>query len=223
MLELARELCEETGGVLEPAIRPVTELWDFKEEQKVPDAASIKEALSRVKSLAWHIEGNEFVADDEDVQIDVGAIAKGFIADEIKTVMKDNGVTSGIINLGGNVLCIGERPDGEPFSVGVKDPGSEDGYFVALELDDISAVTAGAYERCFVEDGVRYHHIIDPTTGYSARTGLESVTVVGPVSAICDGLSTSMFIMGEERATEFLADYNARHGSNYKAYFLAEE
>ena len=223
MLGLARELCEETGGVLEPVIKPVTELWDFKDEQKVPDAALIKEALTKVKSLAWHIEGDEFVADDEAVRIDVGAIAKGFIADEIKTVMKDNGVTSGIINLGGNVLCIGERPDGTPFSIGVKDPGSEDGYFVALELDDISAVTAGAYERCFVEDGIRYHHIIDPTTGYSARTGLESVTVVGPVSAICDGLSTSMFIMGKDKAEAFLADYNARHKSDYKAYYLAEE
>lgn len=223
MLELAKELCEETDGVLEPAIRPVTELWDFKEEQKVPDEVLIREALTKVKSLAWHIEGDEFVAEDEDVRIDVGAIAKGFIADEIKTVMQDNGVTSGIINLGGNVLCIGERPDGTPFSIGVKDPGSESGYFVALELDDISAVTAGAYERCFVEDGVRYHHIIDPKTGYSARTGLESVTVVGPVSAICDGLSTSMFIMGEEKATAFLKAYNDKHGTDYKAYFLAEE
>lgn len=223
MLELARELCEETDGVLEPAIRPVTELWDFKEEQKVPDEVLIREALTKVKSLAWHIEGDEFVAEDEDVRIDVGAIAKGFIADEIKTVMQDNGVTSGIINLGGNVLCIGERPDGTPFSIGVKDPGSESGYFVALELDDISAVTAGAYERCFVEDGVRYHHIIDPKTGYSARTGLESVTVVGPVSAICDGLSTSMFIMGEEKADAFLKEYNDKHGTDYKAYFLAEE
>ncbi len=223
MLTLARELCIETDGILEPAIRPVTELWDFKEKKKVPDAALIKEALGRVKSLAWDIEGSEFVAYDEDVRIDVGAIAKGFIADKTKEVMKENGVTSGIINLGGNVLCIGERPDGTPFSVGVKDPGAEDGYSVALELNDISAVTAGAYERCFTENGVRYHHIIDSSTGYSAQTGLESVTVVGPTSAICDVLSTSMFIMGEEKAKAFLDKYNAAHGTDYKAYFLAEE
>ena len=223
MLELARELCVETNGVLEPAIRPVTSLWDFKEEKKVPDEAKLKEALSKVKSLAWHIEGTEFVAEDEDVLIDVGAIAKGFIADKIKTVMKDNGVTSGIINLGGNVLCIGERPDGTPFSIGVTDPGSEEGYSAALELNDISAVTAGAYERYFIEDGVRYHHIIDPKTGYPAKTGLESVTIVGPVSGICDGLSTSIFIMGKEAGTKFLESYNKAHGTAYEVYFLDEE
>ncbi len=223
MLKLARELCIETDGVLEPAIRPVTELWDFKEVKKVPDEDSLSLALTKVKSLAWDIEGDEFVAADEDVRIDVGAIAKGYIADRIKEVMHDNGVSSGIINLGGNVLCIGTRPDGTPFSVGITDPGSEEGYFMALELDDTSAVTAGAYERYFVEDGIRYHHIIDPRTGYSARSGLESVTVVGPVSAICDGLSTSIFIMGEDKGRQFLESYNTSHDTDYEAYFLAEE
>lgn len=222
MLTLAREFCEETDGVLEPAIRPVTELWDFKNDKKVPDAALIEAALTKVKSLAWDVEGDEFVAYDEDVRIDVGSIAKGFIADKVKTVMQDAGVTSGIINLGGNVLCIGERPDGTAFSVAVKDPENEDGYSFALELNDISAVTAGAYERCFIEDGVRYHHIIDPNTGYSARTGLESVTVVGPVSAVCDALSTSLFIMGEDRGQSFLDSYNDRHNTDYTAYFLKE-
>ena len=222
MLKLARDFCEETDGVLEPAIRPVTELWDFKNDKKVPDADLIEEALTKVRSLAWDVEGDEFVAYDEDVRIDVGSIAKGFIADKVKNVMKESGVTSGIINLGGNVLCIGERPDGTPFSVAVRDPEKEDGYSVALELNDTSAVTAGAYERCFIEDGVRYHHIIDPKTGYSARTGLESVTIVGPVSAVCDGLSTSLFIMGEEQGQEFLDEYNNRHNTDYTAYFLEE-
>lgn len=223
MLILARELCIETDGILEPAIRPVTSLWDFKEEKKVPDADALSQALTKVKSLAWDIEGDEFVAADTDVRIDVGAIAKGYIADRIKEVMIDNGVSSGIINLGGNVLCIGGRPDGTPFSVAISDPGSEDGYFMALELNDTSAVTAGAYERYFIEDGVRYHHIIDPETGYPARTGLESVTVVGSVSAVCDGLSTSLFIMGEDKGRKFLESYNARHGTDYEAYFLHEE
>lgn len=223
MLTIMRELCIETGGVLEPAIRPVTELWDFKFEKKLPEAAAINEALAKVRSLEWDIEGNQFVAYDDDVRIDVGAIAKGYIADRIKEVMVDEGVTSGIINLGGNVLCIGERPDGTPFSVAVRDPGAEEGYSEVLEINDISAVTAGAYERCFVEDGVRYHHILDPKTGYSARTGLESVTVTGPVSALCDGLSTSIFIMGEAEGTRFLEQYNENHGTDYRAYFLAEE
>lgn len=223
MLRMSRELCVETGEVLEPAIRPVTELWDFKEEKKVPEAAKIEEALTRIKSLKWYVEGDTFTAEDPDVQIDVGAVAKGFIADKVKTVMKENGVSSGIINLGGNVLCIGERPDNTAFTVAVKDPQNESGYSNVLELNDLSAVTAGAYERCFEENGVRYHHIIDPKTGYSAQTGLESVTVVGPVSAICDGLSTSLFIMGEDKGKDFIEQYNAAHKTDYAAYFLKEE
>ncbi len=222
LLVLCREFCEESGGVLEPAIRPVTELWDFKEEKKVPPAETIQEALGRVRSLQWKVEGNEFVALDGDVRIDVGAVAKGFIADRVKEVMIENGVTSGIINLGGNVLCIGKKPDGKPFSIGVRDPKDEKGYAYALESDDASVVTAGAYERSFEEDGVRYHHILDATTGYPARTGLESVTVTGPESAVCDGLSTTLFIMGETKGREFLESYNQKHGSAYEAYFLKE-
>ena len=203
MLRMSRELCVETEGVLE--------------------ASKIEEALTRIKSLKWYIEGDTFTAEDPDVLIDVGAVAKGFIADKVKTVMKENGVSSGIINLGGNVLCIGERPDNTAFTVAVKDPQNESGYSNVLELNDLSAVTAGAYERCFEENGVRYHHIIDPKTGYSAQTGLESVTVVGPVSAICDGLSTSLFIMGEDKGKEFIEQYNVEHKTDYAAYFLKEE
>ena len=222
MLGLAREFCAETGGVFEPAIKPVTELWDFKEEKKVPEPSALEAALKKVGSLKWDIEGNEFVAYDKEVKIDAGAIAKGFIADRIREVMIKSGVTSGIINLGGNVLCIGKRPDGSPFSVAIRDPGDENGYAFALELEDLSAVTAGAYERCFVQDGVRYHHIIDPSTGFPARTGLESVSVTGPVSAVCDALSTSLFIMGEDRGKAFLDGYNEAHGGGYSAYFLDE-
>ena len=222
MLTLARSMCESSGGILEPAIRPVTELWDFKDKKQVPEEAVIREALGRVKSLQWDLEDGAFTAYDKDVRIDAGAIAKGYIADLIKKDMKDHGVTSGIINLGGNVLCIGHRPDGSPFSVGVMDPGSKDGYWMALDIDDISAVTAGAYERCFEQDGIRYHHIIDPATGYPARSGLESVTVTGPVSAVCDGLSTTLFILGEEKGKAFLERWNQENSSSYEAYFLHE-
>ena len=223
LLTLMREFCVETGGVLEPAIRPVTELWDFKQEKRIPMAEALEKALGEVASLAWTIEDGSFVASDSRVRLDVGAVAKGFIADRVKDVMQAEGVSSCIINLGGNVLCIGCRPDGRPFSVGVMDPGDESSYAFALELNDLSAVTAGAYERCFYVDGVRYHHIIDPETGYSARTGLESVTVTGPVSAVCDALSTTLFIMGEERGRAFLEEYNRAHGAEYAAYFLKEE
>ena len=223
LLGICYEFCVLTDGVMEPAIRPVTSLWDFKDEKKVPETGEITAALEKVRSCQWRIEGCTFTAFDKNVSIDVGAVAKGFIADRIAEVLKENGVTSAVINLGGNVLCVGERPDGKAFSVAVRDPAGENSYAFELELKDGSAVTAGAYERCFEENSVRYHHIIDPETGYPARTGLESVTVTGPVSAVCDALSTSLFIMGEEEGKRFLDKYNAANSSSYEAYFLKEK
>lgn len=223
MLLTAREICGESGGRLEPAIKPVTDLWDFKEKKKAPSEEAVRSALSRVKSLAWDVdtEADTFTAYDKDVQLDIGAFAKGFIADRIKDCLKENGVSSAIINLGGNVLCVGKRPDGEPFKIAVKEPGkSESSYSHIVDCDDNSVVTAGIYERCFEEDGMLYHHIIDPQTGYPVQNNLESVTVVGNESVICDALCTTIFVMGEEKGTEFLKAYNEKHGTDYEVIFI---
>ncbi len=226
MLFEARNICMESGGALEPAIKPVTDLWDFKEEKKVPDEKELEEALSKVKSLAWDVDtvADVFTAYDTDVEIDIGAFAKGFIADRIKDCLLENGVRSAIINLGGNILCIGKRPDGEPFKIAIKDPDkSEAGYSQIVECDDASVVTAGIYERCFEEDGILYHHIIDPETGYPVQNNLESVTVTGKESVICDALCTTIFVMGEEKGKSFLESYNKAHDTDYEVIFLRKE
>lgn len=226
MLSYARKICEESGGALEPAIKPVTDLWDFKEEKKVPDEEELKEALSRVKSLAWDVDttADVFTAYDTDVEIDIGAFAKGFIADRIKDCLLEKGVSSAIINLGGNILCVGNRPDGEPFKIAIKDPNkSESGYSRIVDCDDASVVTAGIYERCFEAGGVLYHHIIDPKTGYPVQNNLESVTVTGAESVICDALCTAIFVMGEEEGKSFLEGYNEAHGTDYEVIFLRKE
>lgn len=223
MLDTAHDICKESGGCLEPAIKPVTDLWDFKEKKEVPDEARLKEALGRVKSLAWEADPDTdtFTAYDSDVSIDIGSFAKGFVADRIKAVLKDSGVKSAIINLGGNVLCIGSRPDGEPFRIAVKEPGKQESeYSHVIDADDISVVTAGIYERYFEKDGVHYHHIIDPSTGYPVQNELESVTVYGSESVICDALCTAVFVMGEDKGQDFLTEYNSAHGTDYKAVFL---
>lgn len=224
MLETAREICSETKGSLEPAIKPLTDLWDFKDKKEVPPEPDIKEALDEIKSQMWYIDGDKFVRTDPDVKIDVGAFAKGYIADKIKEDMLSYGVISAIINLGGNVLCIGSRPDGEAFKIAIRDPQKENGIGdEVLNVIDSSVVTSGIYERGFYEDGVYYHHILDPKTGYPVVNDLESVTVIGPRSVICDALSTAVFVMGREEGQDFIEEYNKNHGTGYELIFIRKE
>ena len=176
-----------------------------------------------------------FSSDNEKLQIDVGAIAKGYIADKLKEQMLADGVTSAIINLGGNVLCIGEQPEGEPFVIGLKKTDKNSQQEIAkLAIDDLSVVTAGIYERYFELNGVHYHHILSTRDGYPVQNGLSAVTVVGPRSAVCDALSTTLFIKGKEAGQEFLETCNAELLSRtsgpqaegagpYYAYFISRD
>jgi len=224
MLQLGRDICAFSGGALEPAIRPVTLLWDFKNGTEPPEKEALQEALKKVGSLRYRLEGERFIAEDPHVQIDAGAFAKGFIADRLGEVLREKGCSSAIINLGGNVLCVGGKPDGSEFAVGIRDPkGSGSASLRTLKIRDGSVVTAGAYERCFLFEGKRYHHILDPSTGYPAETGLESVTVTGPESAVCDALSTALFVKGADEGEALLNAYNAQVRSGYRAYFLFED
>ena len=235
LLQLSEEICGISEGAFEPAIRPVTWLWDFKEEKKVPDADALEKALSQVVHGAWHVEhGNAddpssedgkwyFVAEDPRVLIDVGAVAKGFVADRLRDVMLAQDVRSAIINLGGNVLCIGRKPDGSPFKIAIRDPRTESGYEEVLEIEDCSAVTAGIYERYFEQDGIVYHHILDPESGMPVQNGLLSVTVTGPSSGVCDALCTAIFVKGESEGKALLERYNDTEESDYRVYFIRRD
>lgn len=224
LLKLGREMCILSGGALEPAIRPVTSLWDFKNGTEPPEEEALKAALGKVKSLAYRAEDGRFTALDPELQIDVGAFAKGFIADRIGEVLREKGCSSAIINLGGNVLCVGGRPDGSEFVIGIRDPKGDGSKSVkTLNVRDGSVVTAGAYERCFFYEGKRWHHLLDPSTGYPAERGLESVTVTGPSSGICDALSTALFVKGYEDGAGFLKEFNEQTEGSYRAWYLFED
>ncbi len=235
LLQLSEEICGISEGAFEPAIRPVTWLWDFKEEKKVPDADALEKALSQVVHGAWHVESEDaddpssedgkwyFVAEDPRVLIDVGAVAKGFVADRLRDVMLAQDVRSAIINLGGNVLCIGRKPDGSPFKIAIRDPRTESGYEEVLEIEDCSAVTAGIYERYFEQDGIVYHHILDPESGMPVQNGLLSVTVTGPSSGVCDALCTAIFVKGESEGKALLESYNDTEESDYRVYFIRRD
>ena len=142
---------------------------------------------------------------DVGLMLDLGGIAKGFAADRIKDRLLEAGVTSAIINLGGNVLLVGSKPDGSDFRVGIRDPesaadaGGTEHITRTVTLSDRSVVTSGTYERYFEEDGVRYHHILDPATGYPADSGLVSVTIISADSATGDALATACLVLGQQK------------------------
>lgn len=218
LLVAAVDYANTTEGVIDPTIRPVSELWDFgsEEEHHVPEDAAIKEALSHVSydtirfGTALSDEtGNPVyrtvTLTDPHAAIDLGFIAKGYIADRLKDYLLSQGVESACISLGGNVITIGERPDGTPFRIGIQEPFAEGGTTLGtIEIRDLSVVTSGIYERCFYENDVLYHHVIDTATGYPVDNELASVTIICESSTKADALSTSCLCMGLEKGRQYL-------------------
>ncbi|MDO5520419.1 MAG: FAD:protein FMN transferase [bacterium] len=195
-----------SNGAFDLTIAPVSSLWDFTSSNPtLPDDAKIKENLKHIDYNKVHVDGNTIWFDDDKTTIDLGAIAKGYIADRIKDYLKENGVNSAMINLGGNVLCVGKKPDGSPFNVGIQKPFADRNETCAImELDDVSVVSSGIYERCITVDGKSYHHILNPKTGYSYENDLVAVTIVSKESVVGDGLSTSVFALGLEKGLELI-------------------
>ena len=137
------------------------------------------------------------------MEIDLGGIAKGYTSSRVMEIFKEYGVEHGLVSLGGNVQALGGKQDGNPWRVAIQNPESELDYLGVLEIADKCVITSGGYERFFEQDGVRYHHIIDPRTGSPADSGIISSTIISSDGALADGLSTSLFIMGLEEAEKY--------------------
>ena len=135
--------------------------------------------------------------------MDLGGIAKGFTSSRIMEIFKKDGVTCGMVSLGGNVHLLGTKQDGSAWRVGIQDPDNTNDMLGVLEASDCAIITSGAYERNFEKDGVTYHHIIDPATGKPSNSGLTSVTIVSKDGTLADGLSTSLFVMGKDKAIAY--------------------
>ena len=153
------------------------------------------------------------------MKIDFGGIAKGYTSSRIMQIYKKCGVTSGLVSLGGNVQLLGAKPDGSAWKVAVESPDEDGNYLGILQAKDKAVITSGGYERYFEKNGKKYHHIIDPATGYPAENGLVSVTIVSSDGTLADGLSTSLFIMGEEKAAEFWK----AHSNEFEAIFATDD
>ncbi len=211
LIRLAIEVGKASEGAFDITIAPVSALWDFTADDPVlPDPEALHAAAARVDYRNIAVDGNT-VTLKNNAEIDLGGIAKGYIADRVADYLHEQGVTSACINMGGNVLTIGTKPDGTPWTIGIRDPnGTPDRSAEVLKLGSAAVVTSGNYERFFELEGVRYHHILDPKTGMPVSNGLASVTIIGTRSDLCDALSTACFVLGEERSKVLLDEYNVR-------------
>lgn len=219
LLETALRASELSDGAFDVTIAPVTALWDFTSGEAVlPDDADIQAALPLVDYTQIKVEGNT-VTLPAGMMIDLGGIAKGYIADELAAFLREQGVTSADLNLGGNVITIGRKPDGTAWRIGVQNPhGSRDESILILNLVDATVVTSGNYERYFELDGVRYHHILDPKTGYPVSNGLASVSIITQSSMYADALSTACYVLGLEEGMALIEELE-----DVEAIFITED
>lgn len=211
LINIGLDYSRMSDGAFDITIGKVSALWDFTSDSpQVPAASDIQEALSYVDytkvALSTDNNGQHHIDMPDGFCIDLGAVAKGYIADKLKSFLVDKGVKSAIINLGGNVLCIGGKRKGTDFTIAVKKPFSETGeYMERLNINDSSVVSSGTYERYFYsDDGTFYHHILNPSTGYPYETDLCDVTILSPESTIGDCLSTTCFVLGAKAGMQLI-------------------
>lgn len=221
LLKDSLALCQQTRGALDLTTYPALEAWGFlSKNYRVPPPQELAE-------LAEHIDYTMLERSDtgarlpEPMQLDLGAVAKGYAGDVLVPALKEQGVTSALLDLGqSTIVTIGTKPDGTPWRIGIQDPFGRQDYLGVLELADLAVGTSGGYQRFFEENGQTYWHIIDPDTAAPARSGLASVTVVSPSALTCDGLSTALFVMGLEEGTQFWRDHPEL---DFQALFITDE
>lgn len=212
---------ELSEGAFDIAIEPLTSLWDFTaEDPQVPEDRLIQEALTKCDYHNVSVsDNNEVILKTEDTAIELGAIAKGYIADRLKDYLISQGVKSAIINLGGNVLCIGGKPNDSSFKIGIQKPFADRSETIAvMDIKDKSVVSSGVYERCFEQDGTLYHHLLNPRTGYPYDNGLIAVTIISDESVDGDALSTTCFALGLEDGMKL-----AESLDNVQAFFVTSD
>ena len=203
-----------SNGDFDFTVEPLTSLWDFTAQNPVvPPQTDIEEAVNKVDYRNLKLEDNTLTFLSPDTTIDFGAIAKGYIADRMKDYLLEQGVQSAVINLGGNVLCVGKKPDGTPFKIGLQKPYADRNETIeTLTIEDMSVVSSGVYERHFIKNGTNYHHILNPKSGYPYENGLVSVTIISKLSIDGDALSTTCFSMGLKKGMELINSMDGIYG-----------
>ena len=196
---------EKTDGAFNPALGNVITAWGFGTDRvRVPDDQELTALLAATDYRKVTVEPADNTANTGGTQIDLGGAVKGYALDRIAENLQQNNIESAVISLGGSIYAKGTKPDGSSYKIGIRDPYSgENDYMGTILLEGKFVSTSGIYERGFEKDGVWYHHIIDPKTGYPADNGIESVTVVADSGILSDIYSTALFVMGVETGIEF--------------------
>lgn len=203
LTQAAREIGDASGGALDVTLYPVVKAWGFTtDSHRVPTSEELSRLLTQVDYTALSVDGKA-VTLPQGYEADFGALAKGYAGEVCARMLRKAGVTSAILRLSGNIQTVGAKPDGTPWRVGIQDPaGGSEELLGVLQVEDQAVVTSGGYQRYFEEDGVVYHHIMDPSTGAPARSGLTSVTIISDSGTWADGLSTALFVLGREKGLD---------------------
>ncbi len=223
VLNKAKSVSESSGGAFDVTIYPVAKAWGFyaaegeERANRVPSSMELAEGLALVDYSNVVLDGNE-VRLMNGSKVDLGGIAKGYISSLVMDELQGMGVVGAILSLGGNVETVGAKPDGSDWTVGVANPANPDGILGTVPCGETAVVTSGDYQRQFTEDGVTYHHVMDPATGYPANNGLSSVTVMCEDGMEADGLSTALFVMGLEGALAYWEEHKG-----FEAVFITDE
>ncbi|HDH50676.1 MAG TPA: FAD:protein FMN transferase [Nitrospirae bacterium] len=218
LIQKAIEVADITYGAFDPSVAPLTELWDFSgqdpEHPVVPGEREIKLALRSVgyKKIKADPSASEVLLEEKGMKIELGGIAKGYAADMAVEAIKARGIKAALVAVAGDIKGFGSKPGNRPWNVGVQNPRTPDAkkpdrtkdIIASLHLNGEAVSTSGDYQRFFIKDGKRYHHILDPETGYPAAAGVISVSVIAPDGYMADGLSTGIFILGREKGIKLL-------------------
>lgn len=222
LVKRSLDIYKKTDGLFDITIYPLMELWGFPTKNyRVPSEKEIEEKLKLVGSdkIDFNEETRKISFKNKGMEIDFGGIGKGYITDELVKILTDEKVESAIINLGGNVFGFRKKPDGSLWNIAIRDPNEPDKYMAAIRLEDSAVITSGGYERYFEENGIIYHHILDPRTGKPSESDLKSVSIISKDGTLADALSTSLFIMGEEKAI----GYWKENGSNFDILLMTND
>lgn len=225
LLQAAQRYCAESQGAFDVTIGAAGRLWDFH-EGVMPAEGALAQAVKHVDWRTLRLQeeaetpegapGRVAWLEDPQASVDVGGVAKGYIADDLTALFCEKGIGAFVVNLGGNVVAHGVKPNGSKWKIGIQDPKRKDGILGAVQLKDASAVTSGVYERCFERDGTLYHHILDPRTGKPAKTDAAGVTVVADTSLDAEGFSTTLLALGIKEGAAFVE----AHPCIRSAYFV---
>lgn len=211
-----------SGGIFDISVGPIVKLWNIgTDNARVPSQEEIDSKLPLVgyEGILLDESGKKVMLKDKNMMIDLGGIAKGYAADEVKKILQSYGIKNAIINLGGNVLTIGGNPEGRPWRIGIQNPDSTRGDYVGtIQTTDKTVVTSGIYERYFISNGKHYHHMLNPFDGYPFDNNLASVTIVTDKSIVGDAFSTSVFGKGLENGMKYVSEQK-----NMEAIFITRD